>query len=64
VGTDIQYVLMQAAYEAWDEVVEDGGVNRRGVGDHLAGRHLQHPQRPLVKPRGCGGGEPISAIPR
>ena len=39
-------VLLDVVPGRGEEFVEYGGVDRGRVGDHLAGRDLQHPERP------------------
>ena len=36
------------------QLLDNGWIDRGGVGDHLARRHLQHRQGSVEEPTGCG----------
>jgi hypothetical protein len=45
-------MLLDVMPRGRDQLVQHRWVHRRGVGDHLAGRHLQHRERLLEEPPG------------
>jgi hypothetical protein len=56
IGLDrIVLILLDVVPGRGKQLVEYAGVDRRGVGDHLARRHLQLPQRPDEESSGSRG---------
>jgi hypothetical protein len=48
-------VLLDVVPGRGQDLVEHGGIDRRGVSDHLARDYLQRPQRPGEEPAGGRG---------